>query len=318
MQGARAKRKTPESFVFTAKVFRIADAYFARENGTGAAAFHLPLGGLSACLPLASLREEFAIDPDSDDGKLLCRVEQALRHVQQVRHGDSLPQEIIDGTASWKYAPQHLLIARGRLWYALLAWAGLETQKEPQQSCLVSYAASDAVRAHRQAVLARLLDSPGKDKFTTEQIEKMLEAIAREYAFIEALLAHFRDIFELRRRFASAGQSYNGTADGVAEYGRIVALCQEPLRQVQNNFKTAKTLIEDPPSLIQANRDAIDALRQVRDELHHEAEKWQHLVDQWRQDPADEQGWVERRRETYRFLAQNWARGENWGSLAGA
>ncbi len=318
MDGAGAQGRPSERFVFTARVFRIPGAYFAKENGTGNAAFHLPLGGLSACVPLASLRDEFGIDPQSSDGKLLCRVEQALRFVQQVRHGDSLPQEIIDGSASWKFAPQHLMIARGRLWHAVLVWAGLESQKAPQQSCLVSYAGGETVQAHRGAVLARLLDAAGQEAADTGEVEDMLEAIAREYAFIEALFAHFRDIFDLRRRFASAGERYNGTADGAAEYGRIVALCQEPLRKAQGNFKTARSLIEDPPALVQAHASAIDALRELRDELHQEAEKWQHLVEQWRKDPASEQGWIERRRETYRFLAQNWARGESWGNLAEA
>ena len=318
MDGAGAKCKTSETFVFQAKVFRIADAYFARADNTGNAVFHLPLGGCSASLPLTSIRAEFNIDSDSEDGRLLCRVEQALRYVQQVRHGDSLPREIIDGSASWKFAPQHLMIARGRLWHALLVWAGLETQLELQQSCLVSYAGGEAVVAQRGAVLERLQGAAGKTTCPVDQIEKMLEAVAREYAFIEALFAHFRDIFDLRLRFACAGEKYGGTADGVAEYGRIVALCQEPLRKAHNSFKVAKTLIGDPPALVLAHDRTVEALRELRDDLHREAEKWRPLAEKWRTDPGDEQGRVERRRDTYRFLAQNWARGENWGNLAEA
>lgn len=312
METAKPPAKISEKFAFEARVFRLPDAYFALADGTGTAAFFLPLGGFSACVPLGAMRQEFGIEPDSPDAQLLCRVEQALHHIDQVRHGDSIPQEIIDGSASWSFEQQHHDIARGRLWFALMHQAGLADEAEPPASRLVSYADNPAVLRQKDAILERLANAAdGKDR-DSQAVEKIIARQASEYAYIEALGEHCRQIFELRLRFEKAAENYGGAPEGVAEYNRILALCQSPLRQLCASFKMARNLLQNVEAFLQNPDEVIQAIRDLRDELHVESKKWQPLVDAWNHAPADEREQVERRRQTYRFLAQGWAHGEDW------
>src|SRR5262249_30029122 len=108
-------------FVFDAKVFRLERAYFSLTHANEPI-FHVLLGAINAALPLPTLRAEFNIDPDSSDGKLLDIVEKSLRYVKEIRPNDSIPRELLDGSASWTVEERHRIIAQSRLVVQLSSW----------------------------------------------------------------------------------------------------------------------------------------------------------------------------------------------------
>ena len=57
---------------------------------------------------------------------LLDVVEKGLRFVHEIRPGDSIPSELLDGTASWRVEERHRRRARGRLMAQLIAWTAGE------------------------------------------------------------------------------------------------------------------------------------------------------------------------------------------------
>ena len=61
------------------------------------------------------LRREFDLGDESNDAKLLDSVAKSLKYVKQIRPNDLIPQEILDGTASWSVEDRHRAVARDRL-----------------------------------------------------------------------------------------------------------------------------------------------------------------------------------------------------------
>src|SRR5690242_419110 len=88
-------------FAFEHKVFSMDGGYFAYMKDSQEAAFHLPLGDLKGAIALPVLRMEFGLKPETKDGYLLSLIEKALRYVREIRPNDSIPHELLDGTASW-------------------------------------------------------------------------------------------------------------------------------------------------------------------------------------------------------------------------
>jgi hypothetical protein len=102
-------------FMFDHKVFTLKGARFALTEDGSTPAFHVELGALVASLPLSTLRTEFSIDRDAGDGVLLAIVEKSLRFVKEIRPGDSIPRELLDGSASWSVESRHRLRAKAHL-----------------------------------------------------------------------------------------------------------------------------------------------------------------------------------------------------------
>ena len=90
------------AFEFNTKVFSIDGSYFYRDRPTGSVYYKMPFDeGIVVSLKLSSLQREFGIGEETNDGRLLKLVSDALRYVKYVASGDRIPSEIIDGPASW-------------------------------------------------------------------------------------------------------------------------------------------------------------------------------------------------------------------------
>ncbi len=103
-------------FLFEHKVFTLKGARFALTEDGSTPAFHVELGTLIASLPLGTLRGEFASIAIRRMTSLLTVVEKSLRFVREIRPGDSIPRELLDGTASWSVEERHRLRAKAHLW----------------------------------------------------------------------------------------------------------------------------------------------------------------------------------------------------------
>ncbi len=92
--------------VLSHAVFRRLQPALFRRAEDGQPALAVSLGAEEAVLPLRALRREFAIAADSEDGRMLGLVEQALDYVAGLRPGDPLPAEVLgDGGAGAGFEP---------------------------------------------------------------------------------------------------------------------------------------------------------------------------------------------------------------------
>ncbi|VAV91980.1 hypothetical protein MNBD_ALPHA06-2043 [hydrothermal vent metagenome] len=300
-----------ENFDFEAKVFKVEDVWFERDDVTGKASFHVPMGSMMACVPVSKVMKKFSIDTKSKDGQLLLRVERALLFVPTVRPGDSIPSELIDGTASWKFEACHKLIAEGRLAWHLLQWAGVDMPECPPPSQLVCFAQGPLMQNHGAAAWKKLLEKSAEK--TIDDLQAAMADIATELAYVEALKEHFVCIFQLQTRFARAMRQCHNEKTAADEFGRILALSQTPIQWVRDQFTKIIEGLADMQSVLFDVKDSILMIRSFRDQLHLESRKWDPILEEWRNNKTPAKN-VQIRRHTYHFLASRWSIENQWAA----
>src|SRR5262249_21350490 len=112
----------PTHFSFEHAVFSVKEACFTQSPANGDATYNVPLGDVRASLPLETVMASFGIAKNSTDAQLLQIVKNSLKFVKEIRPGDSIPSEILDGTASWKVEPHHREIAKARISLQIVSW----------------------------------------------------------------------------------------------------------------------------------------------------------------------------------------------------
>src|SRR5690348_143181 len=117
----RAPPSASTSFDFEHKVFKLDGGCF-RMSASGEPLFHVRLGELTAALTLPSLCTAFGISAHCHDGQMLEVVASGLRYVREIRPGDSIPRELLDGSASWSVDERHRVRAHTRVLVHLAAW----------------------------------------------------------------------------------------------------------------------------------------------------------------------------------------------------
>src|SRR6185437_12066710 len=154
-----AERST--NFAFTHKVFQVEGACFALSRDTKEPLFRVFLGSVTAALPLATLCSEFGIAKDSEDGRLIDIVEKSLRFVKEIRPGDSIPRELLDGTASWTVEEHHRAIARSRLAVQLASWVAGEEKVISDTEQLEQLADDPVTKTRMQNALGEVAEKLG-------------------------------------------------------------------------------------------------------------------------------------------------------------
>ncbi|MCK5496097.1 MAG: hypothetical protein KAI80_06780, partial [Hyphomicrobiaceae bacterium] len=71
-------------FIFEHKVFSVEGCYFAADRHGENPKFLMPMGDEMAAIALGSLRQEFGVAADSNDGQLLDIVAKSLKYVQEI------------------------------------------------------------------------------------------------------------------------------------------------------------------------------------------------------------------------------------------
>src|SRR5262245_3855018 len=108
-----------QQFDFTSKVFAVQGARFARASDN-TPILHVKVGDLDASLPFPTVIASFKIT--DHERQLLTTVTKGLRYVKEIRPGDTIPSEVLDGTASWAADERHVDTARKRLQVQLVGW----------------------------------------------------------------------------------------------------------------------------------------------------------------------------------------------------
>src|SRR5215212_803058 len=110
---------TAQAFNFESKVFGMPEARFVTAHD-GEPVLNIMVGTMRASLPIKTVVNSFVVtDPDQE---LLGVVAKGLKYVKEIRPGDSIPSEVIDGSASWAIDERHAETARSRLTVQLVGW----------------------------------------------------------------------------------------------------------------------------------------------------------------------------------------------------
>jgi hypothetical protein len=299
-------------FRFQHKVFAVDGARFAM-GADQQPMFYVTLGKLAAALRLSLLCSEFGIAPDSEDGKLLAVVEQGLRFVKEIRPGDSIPRELLDGSASWSVEAWHVRRARLRLTLQVASPDGGREAVKLDENGLTQIADDPQTRKRYEGALDDLARRLGLAGDGRREVEARLDALAREFAYIEALRERYDHVRMVVEKTQEVARAFRGDRGMVQDVSRVRTLLLRPLGEMGSRFDALYAETGDIAAALGRLDACFSLIRQARDDLHAQLMPWDAVAERWEKlQPARNAPTEAAIRQLYQFAAQHYAQGQSW------
>ncbi|HZS85734.1 MAG TPA: hypothetical protein VFA50_22900 [Stellaceae bacterium] len=309
--GGASDRST--HFVFENKVFSLERAYFSLARDTKEPVYHVMLGTLTAALPLPTVRAEFNIDPDSPDGKLLDIIEKSLRYVREIRPNDSIPRELLDGSASWTVEERHRMIAQKRLAVQLSSWLSGEETVISDIDKLEQLADDPLTKQRVQGAFGEIAERIGIGRARQQEVIDKIDDFARELAYIEALREYYGKVKNVASQLARLSKVYKQDKSVTEDIVRILQLLRAPLAEFDANFGLIDAQTSEILNILTKYNAQVGFVREMRDDLHYRLSEWDALLEKWGARKIERSMEIEGLiKETYRFAAQNYPLTQNW------
>ncbi len=299
-------------FVFEHKVFNVEGCLFEAE--ADAQKFLMPLGEDMAAISLASLRREFDLGDGSVDAKLLDIVAKSLKYVKQIRPNDSIPREILDGTASWSVEDRHRAAARDRLRSQMITlFSGREGEVIGLDQ-IEKLAEDPKFKKQLQETFAMIAEKLGLGRERKQEVINKIEQLGQELSYIEGLRERFQTVTDIARKVNRLSKLYDDAAMINDELGRVKALLQVARSEFGAIFDAVDAQTREILTVLRSFDLYVQHIRDARDDLHHRFMDWDETIEQWQAEAAMERSdEVELLiKQTYRFLAMKFTRTQKW------
>lgn len=296
-------------FLFEHKVFQLKGARFALTEDGSAPAFLVELGTLVASVPLATMRREFEIEHDSADDTLLKIVEKSLRFVKEIRPGDSIPRELLDGTASWSVEYRHRLRAKAHLWAKTIASG--ETIGAPDEM-LEAFVARPEIQEKVQIAIAAIATRMD-EQVNADILQQRLDDLARELAYIEALQERCGEVLAIVPKLNQLGRVYRSDRGILDELSRIRTLLLKPIEMFDGIFADLNNRNQDVAAALAQLPEQIAHIREQRDSVHQTLMIWDPILAAWKAVDMTRCSESEAKiTELYRFIARHYLTAQAW------
>ena len=300
-------------FIFENKVFQIPDGYFSIVAGTDDPVFNVKLGDIWGKIPLSTIQQAFNISKDSPDAVLLDVVSKGLKYVREIRPGDSIPREILDGSASWTVEERHTLIAKGRLAAYLIAFdegSDCDIKDRAQFARMAADPAIEEKAKFATETAARRVGLGGDKK---QLVFDRIASLARELSYIEALRDRYGAVQMIQSRILQVSKIYKNDRHVQDEVPRMMALLRNPIGKYEDIFFQVDGQMSDIISTLNTFNAQIAFIRQARDELHQSLMLFDDLIEAWKAARMERTPETEAMlKRTYQFLAQNFLTTQVW------
>jgi len=300
-------------FLFEHKVFTLEGCRFVRSKSTDEPVMMVKLGKLDVELPIEKLCSEFHIDPKSFDGQLIKMAADGLSYVREIRPGDTIPNELIDGTASWRVEDRHFNIAKGRLTVQLVTWlTGGETViSSPEQLEQIVEDPNTQTRVHEAfKMMANKLSLTGDAE---EEVGKRIDELARELSYIEALRERMQSLSVIRHGLETAHRIYKGERSTRDEIVRMQSLSLPPMTDLEARFAQVDAQTNELLSMLRKFEQNVAYIREMRDDLHQSLMPWDELLEAWQGVPLEKSAELDAvLKKTYHYLAKRFSQASHW------
>lgn len=313
--GERATARVNQHFVFVHRVFAAPGAVFKLDANTGEPVLALDLGNVKANLPFHTVMRAFDITHDSPDARQLDAVARGLRHVRQIRPGDSIPAELLDGSASWKVEARHVAAAKGRLIAGLPGASG----RIPAANSPLEFAAltnDDAIAPVLRDLYAALGGKLGPPAKNADEAEAIVGALSEELAYIEALRERVGRLRGLVGTLRALQNNYRRDRAAFDRIVRTIQLLERPIAAYERRFDAFDKRLADTANAARNAALRIALARELRDSMHAETMRWDETVAAWAiglgGTPRSQRARID---QTYRFAARNFPIASDWGAV---
>ena len=316
--GVAAAPSESTHFLFQHKVFTIPRAYFGLSKDTREPTYYVPLGDIQGVLSLPQLVSGFDIAAGSSDAKLLEVVEKGLAYVRRIQPGDSIPRELLDGTASWAVEDKDRMLAESRMRVQLVTWlAGKEVgSSDPAE--ILKLANDPAIRDRVQEAAGELAQRLGLGAARATDILFRIERLVRELSYIEALRDRFASIKMIGMKLIQLGGTYGPERGFSQDISRVVTLIKKPLSEYDGLFRKLDARTAKILEMVRDHEAYIEAIRAVRDDMHKRFMLWDELIPRWQALAVEVGSTAETLvRTTYGVVVRHFPQDQGWGLTFG-
>lgn len=307
------KASQPTHFSFEAAVFKVKEAVFTLSATSQEPTYNVPLGEVRAALPIDLVAGSFGIGKDSPDAELLKIVKRGLKYVKEIRPGDSIPSELLDGSASWTVEPHHRELAKARV--ALqFAWSkegkALDSVDRAELEHLASLPDNQKKLQEAYVTIAEKL---GYGRENKAELINRGDELAREWTYIEALRDRFGKIQKLYAGFNTLRSIYKRERALQEDIVRIRALMKKPVDEITAMFEQVDANTGEIINTMKKFPSQVRYIRDTRDSLHQKFMVWDGLIAEWHDVTLERSLKIDRLvRISYRFLAHHFPLDSEW------
>lgn len=300
-------------FDFEHKVFSLPSAFFCVEPNSKEPVLNILLGDLKAALTFVTLVESFQIEEGGHDWRLLEIVQEGLAYVKQIRPGEQIPGELLDGRASWSVEDRHRILAKGRLTMQIVSsFGGAETivsDADQLEQILDDPQTTTRMKAAFQQIAQRLGIQGNSEQYLSDRIDDL----AQELSYIEALRDRFKDIRKIDTKLGKLTQIYRTDRTLCAEINRMQGLIRKPVREYDMIFDQADAQTGDIVGALKDFHTTVQFIRKIRDEMRAKLLEWEDLLQAWDTTSMERSSQLEHlHKQTYRFLASRYIESKIW------
>jgi hypothetical protein len=312
-EAAKPKGDRSTHFIFEHKVFAIPGARFLLAPDTHRAVYSVPLGALKGMMDLQLVRSSFGIKAGSPDDEVLTVVGKSLKYVKDIRPGDTIPNELLDGSASWSVSDQHRMIAKNRLMLQLASWVtGRETVVTDMEH-LQQVVEDPTMKKNISDGIAKMAGQLGLPEEKKEEVLDRIDKLARELCYVEALRSRLNELKLIPLKLREIEHYFRRNKTLGQEVQQIIRLIRPPLQAYSSHFDQVDAQTGEIVGALKNLDNQISYVRESRDELHQKFMIWDKMHDKWKEvviEVGEEP--LELIHETYRFAAHNFLQPKAW------
>jgi len=304
------KRDPSVSFAFEHKIFTVDGAYFSLTHDTKEPCFFVNLGEMKGAVPTKSLAKEFGIEDDSTDAQLLSTIGGALKFVREIRPNDSIPRELLDGSASWTIEDKHKEVARGRITVQVVSWLSGNEEIVLNLEELEKISGDPDTKDKVQTAFREIAEKLGIKR---EDVVAKIDDIIRELAYIEALRDYYAGIKRISTSLHRLSGIYRRDRATSEDLNRMQILLDPVIKKFDRTFTEIDAQTCEVMVILKNFQPTVETIRRTRDDLHQRFMVWGEMVDKWDGLVIEEDPMIERLlKQTYQFLAQNFMQSQTW------
>ncbi len=274
--------------------------------------FVVEMGGGQGIISLKDLRRTFFIEAGSHDDKLIDRAAAGLHYVPDIRPGDEIPNEILDGSASWTVARRHKQIARDKIQVQLLSWMSGAPVSYASQEDLKKILASEESKRGLKDAFSRAAVALGFQASESEKVLDRVETLARELCYIEALRERAQDVSKIQINLETLTKVYSADLRVSADISRMKILIVKGINELRDILDNIDAESADVMGALMSIEYIIKAVRKARDDLHHILMEWDPAMARWQNLNMVKSQEIDKAMSiTYQFLAQRFSTGKS-------
>jgi hypothetical protein len=299
-------------FDFQAKVFQAPGACFMIKGRDKQPMFVVEMGGGQGIISLKDLRRTFFIEAGSHDDGMIDRAAAALHYVPDIRPGDEIPNEILDGSASWTVARRHKQIARDKIQVQLLSWMSGAPVSYASQDDIKKILASEESKRGLKDAFSRAAVALGFQANESEKVLDRIEILARELCYIEALRERAHEVATIQGNLEALTKVYASDMRIASDINRMKILIVKGVNELRDILDNIDAESADVLGALMSIDYIIKAVRKARDDLHHILMEWDPAMAKWQNLNMVRSQEVDKAMSvTYQFLAQRFSTGKS-------